>query len=112
MLSHFNGKLRIYASGPLTPHSCLEIVGSAARKIAEHLHLDLEIIRFEETGSSAIHVYFRDGNGEEIPLYSVKDRRLNEDEVYTALRNMIFVLSFHPRYSCLKRIQREIMKLS
>ncbi len=111
MLSHLNGKLRIYASSFSTNHSRLETVGSAARKIAEHLHLDLEVIRFGDN-PTAIHVYFSDGKGEEIPLYSAKNGRLNEDEIYIALRNMIFVLSFHPKYSNLKKIRSEIMKPS
>lgn len=111
MLSNHNGKLLIYTSSIHSHQTRLRIVGSAARKIAQSLGLDLEIIRFRNY-SSTIHVYYKNGNDDEIPLYSAKDEVLNEETVYKALRNMIFVLSFHPRYPGLKKIQREVMKLS
>jgi len=110
MYLDYNGKLKIYASGLAQNKLRLQIVGSAARKVAKRLRLDLEIVRFK-TDSASIHVYYESGN-EEIPLYSARNGRLDEEEVYKALRNMIFVLSFHPKYSYLKGIRQEIMKLS
>jgi len=34
------------------------------------------------------------------------------EEICSALRSMIFVLSFHPKHSALRQMRKEILKLS
>jgi hypothetical protein len=59
-----------------------------------------------------IYVYYKNGEEEPIPVYCDKNGKTNTQEVYRALRKMMFVLSFHPKHSALKEIRKEIMLFS
>jgi len=76
------------------------------------LNLDFEIIRFDRA-SSPIYIYYEEFDGDEpIPLYCDEGKISGLEEISSKLRNMMFVLSFHPKHSALREIRKEILKLS
>jgi len=86
-------------------------VSVAANKMAKLLKLPMEVVTFGEE-FDAIYVYYKNGDEEPIPIYCDKGGKFGMQEIYKALRNMIFVLSFHPKHSALKRIRKEVMLFS
>jgi hypothetical protein len=102
----------VYASTGIPSGKRLESVRTAAKETAESLNLDFEIVSFDRA-SSPIYVYYEESSGEEpIPLYCDEGKMSNLEEISSKLRNMMFVLSFHPNHSALKEIRKEILKLS
>ena len=110
MLGNY-GKLLIYASSFTSHEKRLKSVSMAAEKMAKLLKLNFEVITFGEK-ITQIYVYYKNGDEEPIPIYCNKGEESNMNEIYTALRNMIFVLSFHPKHSALRQIRRGIMQFS
>jgi hypothetical protein len=111
MLENSNGKLLIYASRFMSNKKRFKSVSMATEKMAVSLNLNFEVAIFGEK-ITPIYVYYKNGDEEPIPLYCDKGGKANIQEVYVALRNMMFVLSFHPKHSALKQIRREIMQFS
>jgi hypothetical protein len=106
------GKLMVYASTAIPSRKRLDSVRTAAKDTAKRLNLDFEIIRFERA-SSPIYVYYEENDDEEpIPLYCDEGKISDLEEISSKLRNMMFVLSFHPKHSALKEIRKELLKLS
>ncbi|UCB61004.1 MAG: hypothetical protein JSW72_02825 [Candidatus Bathyarchaeota archaeon] len=100
-----NGKLTVYASN--RPHmKRLKIVGSAVAKVADSLQLDTELSPKRKLLS--IYVYYKSDSGDEIPVYCDWGKSWKEDDIYQAIRNMMFVLSFHPQHSQLRMMRKEI----
>jgi len=83
----------------------------AAEKMAKLLKLNFEVITFKEK-TTPIYVYYKNGDEEPIPIYCDKDGKANIQEIYTVLRNMMFVLSFHPKNLTLRQIRKKIMQFS
>ena len=110
-MENSNGKLLIYASSFTSHEKRLKSVSMAAEKMAKLLKLSFEIVTFGEK-ITPIYVYYKNGDEEPIPIYCDKGRKTNIQEVYTALRNMMFVLSFHPKHSTLRQIRNGIMQFS
>jgi hypothetical protein len=108
MLESLNGKLMIYASSFTSDEKRLESVSMAAEKMAKLLKLSFEVVTFREK-ITPIYVYYKDGDEEPIPIYCDKGEKANVQEICTALRNMMFVLSFHPKHSALRQIRKGIM---
>jgi len=106
-----NGKLLVYASSFASREKRLKSVNLAAEKIANLLKLSVEVVALKEE-FTPIYVYYENGDGEPIPLYCNKCEESNPEKIYDALRNMMFVLSFHPKHSALRRIRKEIMRFS
>ena len=103
MLSN-NGKFRIYASNQ---HRRLKIVKPAVAKAAETLKLRIVVAQTKKL--LPIYVYYRsECDEEEIPVYCDWGKSWKEEDVYRAIRSMMFVLSFHPRHSSLRTIRSEI----
>jgi len=101
----------VYASSLALSEKRLQSVSVAAEKIAELLKLRMEVVTFgEEFGP--IYVYYKNGDDEAIPIYCDKGGEFDMQEIYKALRNMMFVLSFHPKHSVLKQIRKEVMLFS
>ncbi|MFX1495479.1 MAG: hypothetical protein ACFFBZ_14440 [Promethearchaeota archaeon] len=100
-----NGKFMIYASNMPNPER-LKIVGSAVAKVANSLKLETELSPRRKLLS--IYVYYKSDESDEIPVYCDWGKSWREDDVYRAIRNMMFVLSFHPLHSNLRAIRREI----
>jgi hypothetical protein len=106
------GKLMVYASTGLPSGKRLQSVRTAAKVTAERLNLDFEIVRFDRA-SSPIYVYYEENDGDEpIPLYCDEGKKSGLEEISGKLRNMMFVLSFHPNHSVLKEMRKELLKLS
>ena len=90
----------------------LESVKIAAKETAKRLNLDFEMVRLDRA-SSPIYVYYEENDGDEpIPLYCDEGKISGLKEISGKLRNMMFVLSFHPNHSALKEIRNELLKLS
>ena len=106
------GKLMVYASTGFPGKKRLESVKDAAKETAKRLNLDFEIIRFDRA-SSPIYIYYEEFDGDEpIPLYCDEGKMSGLEEISNKLRNMMFVLSFHPNHPALKEMRKEILKLS
>jgi hypothetical protein len=106
------GKLMVYASTCVPGRKRLESVRTAAKETAKRLKLDFEFVRFDRE-RSPIYVYYEENNFEEpIPLYCDEGKILDLEEISNTLRNMMFVLSFHPNHSALKEIRKELLRLS
>lgn len=101
----------VYASKTSSPKRRLQSVTAATEKIAELLNLDFEMVP-QTRGCQQIYVYYGHGDDEPIPIYWDEGRKGNLREIKTRLRNMIFVLSFHPKHTALKHVRGTIMKLS
>lgn len=110
-LENSNGKLLIRASSFTSHEKRLKSVSMATEKMAKLLKLNFEVITFGEK-ITQIYVYYKNGDEEPIPIYCNKGEESNMNEIYTALRNMIFVLSFHPKHSALRQIRNGIMQFS
>jgi hypothetical protein len=112
MLSKNCGKLSVYASSFELQGRRVRSVKAATKKLAEHLNLDVEVVPFKEK-TPLIYVYYNNGGEEAIPIYCDKGGKSAVEEIYSALRNMMFVLSFHPRHMALRRQMRKmVMQLS
>jgi len=109
-LGEETGKLLIYAPKLPFEWSRLKVVRGAAKKVAEKLRMGVELVPSKDL--LQIQVYYRSACGELIPLYRDRDGNQGEKDVYFAIRNMMFVLSFHPKFSVLRPIREEITKLS
>jgi len=110
-LESSNGKLLVYASGFTFRERRLKSVSSATERMAKLLKLDFEVVTCREKFTQ-IYVYYKNGDEEPIPIYCDKGEKVNIQDVYATLRNMMFVLSFHPRHSALRQIRKEIMRFS
>lgn len=102
MLSN-NGKFMVYTSPFSTRNGRLETVGRAVVKIAERLEADIEITQRRDVLS--IFVYYENGGEEKIPVYCDWGKNWNEDDIYHAIRSVVYTLSFHPEYSVLQKIR-------
>jgi hypothetical protein len=105
------GKLMVYASDGFPSRKRLESVKTATQKTAKCLNLDFGMVKFEKSGSP-IYVYYKGDDGEQIPLYCDEGKISDLEEISSALRSMMFVLSFHPRHTTLRQMRKEIVKLS
>jgi hypothetical protein len=103
------GKLFVYASS--SSQKRLEPVSLAAEKMARNLKLHFEVKMLRKS-FSPIYVYYELANEEPIPIYCNNNGQSSMESVYLALKNMMFVLSFHPKQRGLARIRNEIVKLS
>ncbi|NWF87444.1 hypothetical protein HXY32_06525 [Candidatus Bathyarchaeota archaeon] len=111
MLENSNGKLLVYASDLISCEKRFSSVSGAVEKIAKLLRLNFEVVTCEEEVVS-IYVYYKNGEEDPVPIYCDKGEDTSVEEVYSALRSMMFVLSFHPRYSALKYMRKRIMRFS
>ena len=110
-MENCNGKLLVYASNVVLSERRLRSVSVAADKMAKLLKLPMEVVTFGEE-FDPIYVYYKSGDDEPIPIYCDKGGKSGMQEIYKVLRNMMFVLSFHPKHSALKRIRKGVMLFS
>lgn len=104
------GKLLVYAPKATLYRERLKVVKAAVEKTAKTLNLDFEVVAFK--GNTPIYVYYKNGTAEPVLLYCDSEGTKNLEQVCSALRGMMFVLSFHPKYAALKRIRRTVMRFS
>ena len=102
----------VYASNGSPQRKRLESVRTATLQTAKRLNLNFEMVKLGG-GASPIYVYYEDdGADEPIPLYCDQGKLSDLDEISSALRSMMFVLSFHPKHASLRQMRKEILKLS
>ncbi|MFA5572367.1 MAG: hypothetical protein GX799_04835 [Crenarchaeota archaeon] len=111
MLKDNSGKLMVYASTGFLDRERLESVRDATKETAKRLNLDFEMVRFERQ-STPIYVYYGESDREPIPLYCDAGKVSGNKEIISALRHMMFVLSFHPKHLVLAQMRSELLKLS
>ena len=112
MLRKSCGKLSVYASHLELQGKRVRSVKAAAKRLAELLNLDVEVVPFREK-LPLIYVYYSNGGDESVPIYCDKGGKSAVEEIYAALRNMMFVLSFHPKHLALrKHMGKMVMQLS
>jgi len=112
MFKYNCGKLMVYASTGASGKRRLESVRNATQQTAKRLNLNFEMVKLRSS-RSPIYVYYDDNEDDEpIPLYCDEGKVLGLDEICSALRSMMFVLSFHPKHATLRQIRKEILKLS
>ena len=106
------GKLKVYASTGFPSKKRLESVRNAAQETAKRLKLDFEMVKLDRAGVPIYVYYEENSDGEPIPLYCDEGKMSDLEEICSALRSMMFVLSFHPKHSTLRQMRGEILKLS
>jgi hypothetical protein len=79
--------------------------------MARRLRLEFEVKTFKKK-FAPIYVYYANGDDEPVPICCVSEGQSNIDEISTILRNMMFVLSFHPKHSALRQIRSELIQFS
>lgn len=111
LLKESSGKLMVYTSDGHLCQKRLESVSAATRQTAKMLNLNFEVIKLKGA-ISPIYVYYGEGGADPIPLYCDEGKMSDLEEIGSALRCMMFVLSFHPQHPALQRMRKEIVKLS
>jgi len=101
----------VYASTEESPRQRLLSVKAAAETMAKQLNMDFEMVRQVE-GVSPIYVYYENGDDEPIPLYCDEGKTGDKAEISSKIRNMIFVLSFHPQHEALKSARKALFAFS
>ena len=111
VLENGNGKLFVYASSFVSRGRRLEPVRAATEKMARRLKLGFEVKTFRKK-FVPIYVYYANGDDEPVPIFCVSEKQSNVEEICTKLKNMMFVLSFHPKHSALRGIREELTEFS
>jgi hypothetical protein len=105
------GKLMVYTSTAAPHRKRLQSVRTATEKTAKLLKLGFEVVKFRKSFSQ-IYVYYENGEGEPIPIYCDEGKTSDLQEICATLKNMMFVLSFHPAHSALRHVRKGLMGLS
>jgi hypothetical protein len=111
MLDDANGKLLVYASSIRSHGDRLQSVSSAVERMASVLRFRVEVVRIMEK-NAPIYVYYKNGEEEAVPIYCDRNGESQTEDICAKLRNMMFVLSFHPKNSILKHLRKEIIRFS
>jgi hypothetical protein len=80
----------------------------ATEKTAKLLNLGFEVVNSHRS-YSPIYVYYENGCDEPVPIYCDEGKSFESHEICSTLRNMMFVLSFHPRNAALRQARKAIM---
>lgn len=99
-----SGKFLIYASYFSRRRERLKTVSRAVVRVAERLGVDIEV--YPRKNILSIFVYYLNRNNEEIPVYCDWGKTLNEEDVYHAIRSVIYALSLHPKYEVLQTVRK------
>jgi len=89
----------------------LNPISNAAEKMAKLLKMNVEVKTFRKR-FTPIYVYYKEGEEEPIPIYCDSGEGSDTQKIYSALRNMMFVLSFHPKHSALRNIRNQLIHFS
>ncbi len=108
MYKNDSGKLTVYASAP---NQRLQSVKIATEKTAKQLNLSFEMVKQKQV-SAPIYVYYECGDEEPIPIYCDEGKTDDLAEIASKIKNMMFVLSFHPRHAALKQARMALSTLS
>ena len=91
----------VYMSTAASRRKRLHSVKTATEETAKRLNLGFEVVRFRKRFSQ-IYVYYENGVDEPIPIYCDEGKTSGMSEICAILKNMMFVLSFHPAHSALR----------
>src|SRR4030043_1911199 len=105
------GKLMVYTSTAAPHRKRLQSVRTATENTAKLLKLGFEVVSFRKSFSQ-IYVYYENGEDEPIPIYCDEGKTSDLQEICATLKNMMFVLSFHPEHSALKQVRKGLIGLS
>jgi len=111
MYKNICGRLLVHASASGSQRRRLNQVKMATEKMARLLDMGYEFVN-SRGSCMPIYVYYENGDDEPVPIYCDEGKEFELQEIYATLRNMMFVLSFHPQNSALKRVRPAIMSLS
>ncbi len=111
MFKNASAKLTVHAPTGTSPNQRLLSVKMATEAMARHLDLDFEVVR-QTKSASPIYVYYENGNDEPIPLYCDEGKTGSKEEISSKIKNMMFVLSFHPRHTTLKQARKALLAYS
>ncbi len=111
MYKNDSGKLLVYASTAPSHNQRLNSVKAAAEKMAQQLNMDFEMVK-QAKGITQTYVYYENGDEDPIPLYCDEGKTDDLHEICAKLKNMMFVLSFHPKHTALKQVRSSIMTFS
>jgi hypothetical protein len=111
MLADSNEKLVVYASDSALSAKRLRPVSLAVERMAKLLGANVEVVTFKKK-LMPIYVYYKRGKDDPIPLYCDNGEQRNLESICSALGNIMFVLSFHPKHSALARIRQEFTRFS
>lgn len=111
MFRNDSGNLLVYASNVSAPKQRLQSVRTATEKMAHQLNLGFKMVS-QQRGCAQIYVYYEYGKDEPIPIYCDEGKTGDLQEIASRLKNMMFVLSFHPKHTALAQVRNSIMKLS
>lgn len=111
MFGNSEGRLLVYASSFSSREKRLKPVSNAAERMARLLKLNVEIVTFRKK-FTPIYVYYKKGEEEPVPLYCDNNDKPDGEAIYRTLRNMMFVLSFHPKHTALKGMRDVITRFS
>jgi len=106
-----NGRFLIYASRFSSQRERLRVVGSAVARVARTLKLGIDVA--QKAKLLSIYVYYKnDRGGEEIPVYCDWGKDGGEEDIYHAVKSVMFALSFHPEHNlALQAIRKELCTL-
>jgi hypothetical protein len=112
MFKENGGKLMVYASSDGPYRKRLKSVRTATQQTAKRLNLNFEMVKTNGSASPIYVYYENECDDEPIPLYCDEGKISGLEEICSALRSMMFVLSFHPKHAALRQMRGEILKLS
>lgn len=101
----------VYTSTAPPRRKRLQSVKTATEETAKRLNLGFEVVRFRKNFSQ-IYVYYENGEDEPIPIYCDDGKTSGMREICATLKNMMFVLSFHPANSTLRDARKGLMGFS
>lgn len=101
----------LYTSTSAFQRKRFHSVKSATEETAKRLKLGFEVIKLDKNFSQ-IFVYYENDDAEPIPIYCDGGKTNNVHEIREALKNMIFVLSFHPAHTALRHMRKRLMESS
>jgi hypothetical protein len=111
MYKNYCGKLLVQASAGGSHRRRLHQVKMATERMAQQLDLEYKVVNCRGK-RSPIYVYYENGDDEATPIYCDEGKNFEMQEICATLKNMMFVLSFHPQNSALRRARPAIMTLS
>jgi hypothetical protein len=82
----------------------LRIIAHAVNRIADSLEANMEISPRKDVLS--VWVYLKGSGNEKVPVYSDWGKDWNENDVFQAIKNKLYGLSYRPEHAVLQVIRR------
>lgn len=99
-----HGRFLVYIPQLLRQTDRYNTVKHAVEKLAERLGVTVEDRR---RNVPSVWVFYKnESQEEEIPMYCDKGKNWDKDDVYFAIRSLVYALSFHPNHTELEGIRK------